>query len=189
MEIPPFEITDCTVLRRCDENEAVKLGDNGGMEIFETPLPGVGIRYEFDTQHERRIGVLVHRDGRRELLVYRKSDPDACSEMLQLTHDESASLVELLGGSKVTERLSDLRHEVEGLSIEWVSLSETSPLAGKTIGEGRVRTVTGASVIAVIRNGNSFPGPGPDFLLVTGDVVLLSGSSDGVEAARRIVAG
>lgn len=159
------------------------------MEIFETPLPGVGIRYEFDTEHERRIGVLVHRDGRRELLIYRKSDPDACSETLQLSHDESASLVELLGGSKVTERLSDLRHEVQGLAIEWISLTDTSPMVGKTIGAGRIRTVTGASVIAVIRGGDSHPGPGPDYSLMSGDVVLLSGRHESVEAARRIIAG
>ena len=159
------------------------------MEIFETLLPGVGIRYEFDTEHDRRIGVLVHRDGRRELLVYRKSDPDACSEMLQLNHDESASLVELLGGSKVTERLSDLRHEVQGLSIEWVPLDEGAPMAGRTIGDGRIRTMSGASVIAVIRGDVSHPGPGPDFRLATGDVVLLSGSHDGVERARRIISG
>jgi len=164
-------------------------GDNGVMEIFETPLPGVGIRYEFDTEHDRRLGVLVHRDGRRELLVYRKSDPDACSETLQLNHDESSSLVELLGGSKVTERLSDLRHEVQGLSIEWVGLDEGAPMAGKSIGEGRVRTQSGASVIAVIRGDVSHPGPGPEFRLAMGDVVLLSGSFDGVEKARRILAG
>lgn len=159
------------------------------MEIFETPLPGVGIRYEFDTEHDRRIGVLVHRDGRRELLVYRKSDPDACSETLQLNHDESASLVELLGGSKVTERLSDLRHEVQGLSIEWVPLDDGAPMAGKTIGDGRIRTTSGASVIAVIRGDVSHPGPGPDFRLASGDVVLLSGSHDGVDRARRIISG
>lgn len=165
------------------------VGDNRGMEIFETPLPGVGIRYEFDTELDRRIGVLVHRDGRRELLVYRKSDPDACSETLQLNHDESASLVELLGGSKITERLSDLRHEVQGLAIEWLTLGSEAPMAGKTIGDGRVRTQSGASVIAVIRAGGSHPGPGPDFRLEVGDVVLVSGSVDGVERARRILAG
>jgi len=173
----------------CDCPASHDLVDNRGMEIFETPLPGVGIRYEFDTENDRRLGVLVHRDGRRELLVYRKGDPDACSESLQLSHEESASLVELLGGTKVTERLFDIRHEVEGLSIEWVIIAPSSPMEGKTIGEGRVRTLSGASVIAVIRDGESFPGPGPEFRLVKSDVVLLSGSVEGVEKARRIVAG
>ena len=165
------------------------MNHNVEVEIFETPLPGIGVRYEFDTETGRRLGVLVHRDGHRDMLVYCEDDVDSCSETLRLSLAESASLVELLGGSKVTERLSDLRHEVQGLAIEWLTLESGAPMAGKTIGDGRVRTESGASVIAVIRAGESHPGPGPDFRLEQGDVVLVSGSADGVERARRILAG
>ena len=120
------------------------MGNNGVVEIFETPLPGIGVRYEFDTELGRRIGILIHRDGHRDMLVYREDDVDSCSETLRLSLAESASLVELLGGTKITERLSDLRHEVHGLSIEWVSLNVRSPLAGKSIGDGKIRTASGA---------------------------------------------
>ena len=159
------------------------------MEIFETSLPGVGVRYEFDTRHGRRVGVLVHRDGQRELLIYSERDCDACNEIIQLDSQESASLVELLGGTKITERLSDLRHEVRGLSIEWVTVPAGAPLAGHTIGDGRIRTASGASVVAVLRGDESYPGPGPDFQLLAGDTVLLTGSAQGVETARAIIAG
>lgn len=159
------------------------------MEIFETPLPGVGVRYEFDTIRGRRIGVLVHRDGQRELLVYDERDPDACGDSLQLTTQESASLVELLGGTRITERIADLRHEVQGLVIEWVAMGPDAPLAGRTIGEGRVRTSSGASIMAVLRAGESHPGPGPGFQLLAGDTVLVTGNAGAVERARRIIAG
>jgi len=159
------------------------------MEIFETPLPGVGVRYEFVTGRGRRLGVLVHRDGQRELLVYDEDDADSCRDVLELGRDESASLVELLGGTKITEHLADLRHQVEGLSIEWITLESMAPLAHRTIGEGRVRTVTGASVVAVLRGGASHPGPGPEFTLLPGDIVLVTGAIEGVEAARKIIAG
>lgn len=159
------------------------------MEIFETPLPGVGVRYEFVTGRGRRLGVLVHRDGHRELLLYRKDDDDSCGDTVELEQSESAGLVELLGGTKVTEHLSDLHHEVEGLSIEWITLDSGAPLAGKTIGDGRVRTRSGASIVAVLRSGQSHPGPGPDFSLETGDVILVTGSIEGVEQARKIIAG
>lgn len=159
------------------------------MEIFETPLPGVGVRYEFVTERGRRMGVLVHRDGHRELLVYDKEDEDSCSDVVDLEHGESAGLVELLGGTKVTEHLSDLHHRVEGLSIEWITLEAGAPLVDKTIGDGRVRTRSGASIVAVLRSGTSHPGPGPDFLLRVGDVVLVIGSIDGAESARKIIAG
>ena len=159
------------------------------MEIFETVLPGVGVRYEFDTERGRRVGVLVHRDGQKELLIYDQSDCDSCNDVIYLNINESASLVELLGGTKITERLSDLKHEVQGLSIEWVSVDKGAPLAGRTIGDGRIRTESGASVVAVLRGNQSHPGPGPDFEILAGDTVLITGSVDGVNAARRIIAG
>ncbi len=157
------------------------------MEVFETPLPGVGVRYEFTTGNGDRVGVVVRRDGRREMVLYDEVDPDACRDIVSLGPSESAVLVELLGGSKVTERISDLRHEVEGLSIEWVTVPPGGQLAGKTIGDGRIRTETGASVVAVIRGQASHPGPGPEFRLEADDVVLVIGSVPSVhEAARRL---
>ena len=159
------------------------------VEIFETPLPGIGIRYEFDTKAGRHLGVLVHRDGQRDVLIYCEDDIDSCNETVRLTTTESASLIELLGGTKITERLSDLKHEVQGLSIEWVSLNASSLLVNKTIGDGRIRTESGASVVAVLRGTESIPGPGPDLVLLAGDTLLVIGAQDGVAKARRIITG
>jgi TrkA domain protein len=159
------------------------------MEIFETPLPGLGVRYEFTTEADDHLAVVVRRDGRRELVVYDAADPDRCRETLPLTGGESAAMVELLGGTKVTERLSDLRYEVEGLSIEWVTLPVTGGLTGRTIGDGEVRSRTGASVVAVIRDDVSIPGPGPEFGFEAGDVALVVGSVAGVQAAVGVLAG
>lgn len=133
--------------------------------------------------------MLVHRDGQRDVLVYREDDLDSCAESIRLAASESAAMVELLGGTKITERLGDLRHEVQGLSIEWVTVGAGAPLVGKTIGEGRIRTESGASVVAVLRSGTSFPGPGPDFRFEVGDTALVIGAHDGVAAACRIIAG
>jgi TrkA domain protein len=159
------------------------------VELFETPLPGVGVRYEFTSAAGDRLGVIVRRDTRRELLLYDEKDPDACRDTVSLTGEEAATLVELLGGTKVTERIGDLRHEVEGLSIEWITLEPGRGLSGRTIGDGRIRTETGASVVAVIRGDRSIPGPGPDFELLAGDVALVVGSIDGVQVAQRLIAG
>ncbi len=159
------------------------------MELFETPLPGVGVRYEFTSAARVRLGVIVRRDSRRELLLYDEKDPDACRDTVSLTGEEAATLVELLGGTKVTERIGDLRHEVEGLSIEWVTLEPGRGLSGRAIGDGRIRTETGASVVAVIRGERSIPGPGPDFVLQAGDIALVVGSIDGVQAAQRLIIG
>ncbi len=159
------------------------------MELFETPLPGVGVRYEFTSAAGDRLGVIVRRDGRRELVLYDKRDPDSCRDTVTMSGEETATLVELLGGTKVTERIADLMYEVEGLSIEWVPLEAGRGLAGRTIGDGRIRTATGASVVAVLRGDASIPGPGPEFVLEAGDVALVVGSHDGVLAAQQLLHG
>ena len=159
------------------------------MEIFETPLPGVGIRYEFTSTGGDRVGIVVRRDNRRELVIYDDRDPDRVKDHIGLTGEEAATLVELLGGTKVTERIADLRHEVEGLSIEWVTMAPGGGLSGRTIGDGQIRTKTGASVVAVIRGDRSIPGPGPEFGLESGDVALVIGSVDGVQRAAKLLAG
>lgn len=153
------------------------------MEVFETPLPGVGSRYEFTTAAGDRLGIVARRDRRRELVIYDEEDPDACRASVALTGEESAVLVELLGGTKLTERLSDLRHDVEGLAIEWVTMPDRGGMTGVSIGEGQLRTATGASVVAVIRDGRSIPGPGPELRFAPGDVVLVIGSVASVQAA------
>jgi TrkA domain protein len=157
------------------------------VEVFETRLPGVGVRYEFATDDGDRLGVVVRRDGRRDLVLYDERDPDSARETVALTPREAAALVELLGGTKLTERLAELRHEVEGLAIEWVTMPGRGGLTGRTIGEAQIRAETGASVVAIIRGETSVPGPGPDFALGPGDVVLVVGSAQSVrDAAQRL---
>lgn len=157
------------------------------MEIFETALPGVGVRYEFETVGDDHLGVVVRRDGHRDLVVYDRADPDASRSIVALEPQESAALVELLGGTKITERLAALRYDVEGLSIEWVTMLPGRGLTGHRIGDGRIRTVTGCSVVAVIRGEASIPGPGPDFTFSADDVVLVMGAAEGVRGAISIL--
>jgi TrkA domain protein len=123
------------------------------------------------------------------LLIYCKGDEDSCSETIDLVQTESAALVELFGGTKITERLTDIRHDVQGLAIEWLTIESQSPLVGRSIGDGQIRTRSGASVVAVLRGGESHPGPGPEFVFQSGDVALVTGSFDGVAQASRIICG
>ncbi len=155
--------------------------------VRETHLPGVGIRHEFTTDDDRQLGVLVRRDGRREILVYDRGDPDACSEVIHLSADDTRTLSELLGASQVTEAVTAVQQQIEGLSIEWINVGEDSPSAGHTIGDGMFRTRTGCSVVAVIRGDQTFPAPGPEFAFEAHDVVVAVGTTDGLNALRQLV--
>jgi TrkA domain protein len=86
--------------------------------IEETRLPGVGVRHDFETRAGARVGVISHRSGRRELLIYAASDPDACSEVLRLDEEEGHTLADLLGGTSVTTTVRSVQQDVQGLTID-----------------------------------------------------------------------
>ncbi len=156
-------------------------------EVRETKLPGVGVRYEFTTDVGQDMGVIVHHDGRREVLVYDGPDPDSCSSIVNLSEADTQTLGEILGVSHVTETVAAVRHEIEGLAIEWMELSSGSSAIGATIGDGAYRTETGASVVAVIQGGRTVPAPGPDFTFSAGDVAVAVGTLDGLAALRTLL--
>ena len=156
-------------------------------DVRETKLPGVGVRHEFTTDDGTDIGVLVFHDGRREILVYDSDDPDACSSLLNLSAADTRTVSELLGASRVTEAVAAVQQEIEGLAIEWIEFTPTSPASGATIGDGMYRTKTGSSIVAVVRDGQSIPAPGPEFGLLAGDVVVAVGTTDGLATMRELI--
>ncbi|HEX9645393.1 MAG TPA: cation:proton antiporter regulatory subunit [Acidimicrobiia bacterium] len=156
-------------------------------EIAETQLPGVGVRYDFTTEDGRRVGVIHRHGGRREMFVCPAGDPDTTALTMELTDDDAHTLVEVLGVSRVIEALHQLQ-QMEGLALDWLRVSDGSPYAGRTIGDARIRTRTGASVVAAIRGGAPHPAPGPEFRLEAGDTVVVVGTAGGIEAVRSIIA-
>jgi len=156
-------------------------------EVYETKLPGVGVRHDFVTEDGDRVGVIVHRSGRREIVVYDADDPDACSSMLDLTSSDTRVLGELLGASQVVEAVGAVQHEIDGLAIEWIQLPDRSSVAGSTIEHGRYRTHTGASIVAVVRGDDTVPAPAPDFAFATGDTVVAVGTTEGLELLRGLL--
>lgn len=64
-------------------------------EIEETPLPGVGVRYDFTTEQGNRLGIVVHDSGERELLICDAADPDA-ARTLPLAQRDLVRLREVL---------------------------------------------------------------------------------------------
>jgi TrkA domain protein len=155
-------------------------------QIDETPLPGVGIRQDFGCRSGTRIGVITRTSGRRELLVYDASDPDAVRTSLELTAEESEALADLLGRGAPAQQVEHLSAGViPGLAIDWVRVPlDQRP---RSIAEMEVRTRTGASVVAIVRAGDPIPAPGPEAVIEPGDTVVLVGTPSGIEAATRLL--
>jgi len=66
------------------------------VRVEETPLPGIGVRYDFRTAAGRQVGVVDRRDGTIELVIYPEDDPEYVAESVTLLADERVALVELL---------------------------------------------------------------------------------------------
>ncbi|HTF61007.1 MAG TPA: cation:proton antiporter regulatory subunit [Actinomycetes bacterium] len=158
------------------------------MDIQETNLPGVGLRHDFTTKAGRQLGVVTHRTGRRDLLVYDRSDPDACQEVIRLTDDEADALAELLGAARLVEHLAGLQR-IEGLAIDWLPIRPGSPYAGRAIADTQARSRTGVSIVAILRGDRTIPAPTPDAGLEPGDTLVVVGTADGIKELSKLLGG
>lgn len=161
--------------------------NGSGMDIQETNLPGVGLRHDFTTRAGRQLGVVTHRTGRRDLLVYDREDPDACQEVVQLTDEEADALAELLGAARLVEHLAALTQRIEGLAIDWLPIRTGSPYAGKAIADTQARSRTGVSIVAILRGDGAVPAPTPEVRLEPGDTLVVVGTTQGVKELSKLL--
>ncbi|MER5600435.1 TrkA C-terminal domain-containing protein [Streptomyces sp. NPDC002265] len=150
-----------------------------------TPLPGIGVQYDLVTREQRHLSVVAHRDGTRTVNMYRTDDPDSCAHSLRLTGAEAGTLIDALKPSHHSPNLlytTDL-----GLVAERIEIAAGSYWNGRLLGETRMRTETGASIVAVLRRSGATPSPAPDFRLAGGDTLIVIGTREGVDTAAAIL--
>ena len=68
--------------------------------------------------------------------------------------------------------------------VSEVKISDTSPFAGRTIGGTKVRTLTGATILFILRGGNLVD-PEPTIRIEIGDVLILLGTEDARDNAEH----
>jgi len=80
--------------------------------------------------------------------------------------------------------LHDLLIATDSIEIAWHMLDEESPLVGQTLQEANIRSVTGASVIALIRDNHLIANPKSLIVFKPGDRIGLIGEREQIEGAR-----
>ncbi len=175
------------ILRAYHFRAASWVRHDGGMEVTETLLPGVGMRYELTTRSEQHIAIVVYRDGNSEIVEYTKEDPDASTTLLELDQAEADTVAEILGAPRFARKLADLTREIPGLHTEPVRLPSTSVYVGKTLGETHCRTLTGASIVAIVRGDQVISSPEPDQVLLAGDTLIVIGTSAGMQKVHALM--
>jgi voltage-gated potassium channel len=81
-----------------------------------------------------------------------------------------------------------LRRGTEALNIEAVAVSPDSPAVGRTLEALALRQMTGATVLAIIRDSNPLVNPPGDLALAGGDRLLALGTRDQLERVERVLA-
>jgi TrkA domain protein len=159
-----------------------------GVRIEKVDLPGIGVRHDVVTAEGRRVAVVSHRNGARDIALFDPDDPDASTESVPLTEEEAAALANVLGASVMMQQLSGLRDQAAGLFTEQISMPADSPYVGRPLGDTRARTRTGASIVAILRGPEVMPSPTPDQMLYTSDTLVAVGTRKGLDALSSLIA-
>lgn len=155
------------------------------MDIREHDLPGVGKKFAIRTNDGARMTIIVHNTGDREIYHFQKGE-DYPFHAVRIEDAEARKLGAILGGAyfqpPVAERMDMV---LESLSIEWLKVGQESELAGRTLADSAIRKRTGASVIAILRDGAALPNPQPDERIEAGDTLMVVGSREQVQRVAR----
>jgi TrkA domain protein len=158
------------------------------MDVKETLLPGVGLRYEFNNADGDRLSVIAYRKGDFEVfLCTTPADPDKARKLFRLSEREADALAQILGAPRMVESYADLTKEVPGLSAGQVPVPPTSRYAGRPLGDTKARTLTGASIVAIVRGDQVMASPGPDEVIEPHDVLVVIGTDDGIAGVRQLI--
>lgn len=89
--------------------------------------------------------------------------------------------------SSSTESLQDLLKVLQLTATQTFYLPELSDACGKTIAELNLRRVTGATIIAVVRDRLPNTNPMADYVLKASDVLVLVGAHEQLQSARKLL--
>lgn len=123
---------------------------------------------EFETSIEIFAKVLHHYQVPRNLLIE------------QIERIRSGSYEVLRRVELPVKSLPEKCEIISDIDTETYLINEHASAVGRSIRELRIRSTTGATVIAVRRNGGIIPSPEPDFIFKNDDVVYLIGKRGNV---------
>ncbi len=158
------------------------------LELKETRLPGIGVKWSMRTVRGSRVTVIQHTDGDREVYVHRRGQDDDPAVVLELHDDEARQIGALLGGAyerpKIVEELEMALGEFQ---IEWIKVPQGSWAAGRTLADSGFRKRTGVTVIAILREHDSIAGAQPEDVIQEGDTAVVVGKAGQFGAFRTLL--
>ena len=156
------------------------------MALRSLNLPGVGTKYEFETEKGDTVAIFFTKTGLIQMYTLQKGcrTPSAA----EMTPVEARRLGNILTGAIIEadqesveiafSALADLRITIHTFYVP-------KSVTGKTIEDLQIRAKTGATIIAVCRNDKNIINPPPTFAFEAGDAALVIGESDQIKRFER----
>ncbi|MFA5905288.1 MAG: cation:proton antiporter [Desulfobacula sp.] len=82
--------------------------------------------------------------------------------------------------------VAQLQNSSRLFRLTWMTIKPESSLAGKSIAESRIRTITGVTLAGILRDGNLYSNPGPDFILAPEDMAGVLGQTEQLARFRDL---
>ena len=160
------------------------------IDLRETRLPGIGVKYSLRLDGGGRIAIILHNDGQRELYWFRHVDDEEPRAVIRLDDDEARQLGAVIGGAYERPKIvEDLETALGELTIEWVPVPDSSPWIGKTLAECGFRAKVGITIIAILREPEPVSGARPEDVIQRGDTLVTVGKARDYRAFRAMLTG
>ena len=163
-------------------------GRNVFMALRSLNLPGIGTKYELETEKKDIIAIFFLKSGNIQMYPLPHDSSPPC--VAELTPPEARRIGAILSGAIMEadkesveiafSALSDLRISVHTYIIG-------KHCAGKSLEELQIRARTGATVIAVSRGGRNIINPPPGFTFEEGDAIVAIGEADQLRQLEQVI--
>ena len=157
------------VIARADSADAVRA------------LYGLGIQEVTSPEFEAAIEMT-----RQALMYLNVPAHDILQVASAIRHDQYGAGTNRESGFALMSQIGQVaRH----LDLAWLGVPTGSPLAERTLADLRVRAATGASVVAIVRDGSLVANPDGEARLQPGDLVAVLGTRDQIARFERAMRG
>ena len=157
-------------------------------DVREDELPGIGRRYTVEGNDGGAITIVFHHSGRRDVYIVAPGREEPSSVSLD---DHKARIVgQILSDDRFAPpTVRQVEDVIEDLAIDWVALNPGSPGIGRSLKDLAVSSVTGMTIMSILRGKATIHEPSGTEVLQSGDRLVIAGRRENLPAFRRLVSG
>lgn len=157
-------------------------------DVREDELPGIGRRYTVGCDDDGVLTIVILNGGRRD--IYVTSSQAREPQMVSMDDEKAHAVGEVLAGEFFTSpEVRGAEGVLEELETKWVELTPGSPGTGRTLADLGVSSITGVTIMSILRGKSVIHEPTGFEVLRAGDRLVVAGRHSNMAAFARLVTG